>query len=543
MFSLSPEELQSLKNLMERIAGRRRIVAACIYGSRVAGYARPDSDVDVMIVLENYPYAVKYVYLKDQGLQVSALVVDQGSLEGDARHAHLGEFVVGRLLHVYEPVINAEFFERIERLYKKRVILEEMQNMVGQTSLLCTEISFPLEYVLFSKIKRRASLYPNAAYSYCRTYTASEQNLKFALDGYRRALAEIVAEDKELFEQDGSFLRISEKRVQVEKNRASLKLTKKLQEFSSYFVHTYAGRKTLHLAVREAESKIKRQVTQRVEFPDFMSCPACVYWKLPEGLLVSDSRRQDWIGLLASQAGLDDYAITKKRLGNPNSRTMLYVLRNRDNERRYAVKKLARTKSVKWAALSMWTAPVKKFKIDPLYRLGSAYRAARQIRKLGLLTPPIEAVVLDRRLLITQFIEGRSLADVIRGLLSGRDEETGWLRIAGWQMSQVHQTGASFGNIKPKNIIVHDGLYFTDLEQFVFDAGDPAWDVAQFVCWGLKSSRNADMAAAITKEFLEGYADTRLAAKMDSKQYIATFYPVLTPAVARAIKNEIRNFG
>ncbi len=542
MLSLSPKELQSLKNVMERIAGRRRIIAACIYGSRAAGYARPDSDVDVMIVLENYPYAVKYVYLKDQGLQVSALVVDQGSLESDARHAHLGEFVVGRLLHVYEPIINPEFFERIERLYKKRVILEEMQNMVGQTSLLCTEISFPLEYVLFSKVKRRASLYPNAAYSYCKTYTVNEQNLKFALDGYRRALAEIVSEDKELFDQDGDLLRISEKRVQVEKSRASLEVSKKLQEFSSYFVHTYAGRKTLHLAVREAESKIKRQVTQRVGFPDFMSCPACVYWKLPEGLLVSDSKRQDWIGLLASQAGLADYSITKKRLGNPNSRTMLYVLRSRNNERRYAVKKLARTKSVKWAALSMWTAPVKKFKIDPLYRLGSAYKAARQIRRLGLLTPAIEAVVLDRKLLVTQFIEGRTLADVIRGLLSGRDEEIGWLRIAGRQMARVHQTGASFGNIKPKNIIVNDGLYFTDLEQFVFDAGDPAWDVAQFVCWGLKSSRNAGMAATITKEFLEGYADTRLAARLDSKQYIATFYPVLTPAVARAIKNEIRNF-
>src|SRR4029077_6539813 len=115
--------------------------------------------------------------------------------------------------------------------------------------------------------------------------------------------------------------------------------------------------------------------------------PSRAYWRLPEGRLIIDSK--DWLGDLG-------YSVTRKRrLGNVNSRTMLYVL---SDERKIAVKELAKTKAVKWAALNLWTAPVKKFRIDPLLRLGTEYKAIRYIRNLGLYTPAIEAVVLDRKL-------------------------------------------------------------------------------------------------------------------------------------------------
>ena len=147
MSSVSPQELEVIKKCIVRAAKGRAVVAACVYGSRAAGYARPDSDVDLLIALENYPYVVKYVYLSESGLSVSALVVDRSALERDAKGAVLGEFVVGRLLHVYEPIINAEFFAAIERIYKRRVILEEVQDIVNSTGVLSTEIAFPLEFV------------------------------------------------------------------------------------------------------------------------------------------------------------------------------------------------------------------------------------------------------------------------------------------------------------------------------------------------------------------------------------------------------------
>ncbi len=541
MSSVSPQELEVIKKCIVRVAKGRTVVATCLYGSRVAGYARPDSDVDLLVVLENYPYVVKYVYLSESGIKLSALAVDRAALERDAKSAFLGEFVVGRLLHIYEPLANAEFFAQVERAYKRRVILEEVQDIVGSTGVLSTEIIFPLEFVIFSKIRRRMSLYPSAAYSYYKTYTSNNKhNLEFALEGYCRALADIVAEDRELFaaRQDG-LLQVSGKRVFVEGGRTRLKLTKRLQEFGSYFVHTYAGRKIMHLAVREAESKIRRRTGKKVELPDFMAYPKSAYWSLPEGRLIAGIK--DWPDDLG-------YSVArKKRLGNVNSRTMLYVLKD---GRKVAVKELAKSKAVKWAALSLWTAPVKRFRVDPLFRLGSEYKAIRYIRSLGLHTPAIEAVVLDRKILVTQFIEGKTLAGVIKDCIRGKDE-VGLVRETGAQIAKIHNAGSTLGNVKPKNVIVsssdNDDLYFTDVEQFVFQAGDPAWDLAQFISWGLKGTSNSGMAAAITREFLKGYADvagfsnvTRLA---KSRRYIESFYPVLAPSVARGIKKEIKEIA
>lgn len=535
MSNISPQELEVIKKCIVKVAKGREVVAACLYGSRVAGYARPNSDVDLLIVLEDYPYLVKYVYLGESGMKVSALAVDRVALERDARSAFLGEFVVGRLLHIYYPITNAEFFAAVERAYKRRVILEEVQNIVASTGVLSTEIIFPLEFVAFSKVKHRTSLYPGAAYSYYKTYTTNNRNLEFALDGYRKALADIVAEDKELFaaRQDG-LLQISDEHIFLERGKTRLKLTKRLQEFSSYLVHTYAGRKIMYLAVTEAESKVRRS-GKSVQLPDFMACPRSEYWRLPEGKLIVDSK--DWLGDLG-------YSVARKRrLGNVNSRTMLYVL---EDERKIAVKELAKTKAVKWAALSLWTAPVKRFRIDPLLRLGSEYKAIRFIRSLGLRTPAIDAVVLDRKILVTQFIEGKTLAGVIKDYIGGKPSAL--LREAGAHIARIHRAGSCFGNIKPKNVIVSGGdLYFTDLEQFVFQDGDPVWDLAQFISWGLKGNSNTDNAATMTKEFLKGYVDVvgsgNIARLAKSRRYIESFYPVLSPSVARAIKKEIKEIA
>lgn len=568
MASLTAQERAILDRCVERAARGRPVVAACVYGSRAAGYARPDSDIDLLVVLEGYRYKVKYDYMTESGAKVSALVVDRGALEKDAAQASMGEFVAGRLLHVYEPLLNAEFFDRVERACKRRVVLEEMAHLVRSAGPLATEISFPLQYVLFSKVKRRAALYPNAAYSYYKTYTTSEHNLQAALAGYRRALADVVAEDPGLLEvaDDNDSIKISARRVGVApkgaggngddegggEEEATLQLPKNLRHYRSYFVHSYAGRQMFHLAVSEAESKIRRHLRQPVEFPSFMACPACEYLRLPEGLLVADSRRQDWLDMVAKRYGLEasllqqekQQGVAKRRLGNPNSRTVLYSVVG--GRLKLAVKDVSSAKSVKWAALGVWTAPVKKFRIAPLVRLGYEYRALRHLRSMGLATPAIEAVVLDRKVLVTRFVEGPSLACVIKDALGGNDADLWLLRSAAGQMARVHAAGHAFGNIKPKNVIISasDGsrlLHFTDLDQFMFERGDPAWDVAEFVSWGLKGTGNSAAAAKVAAEFLAGYGNGEVIKKLaGSRRYVEAFYPVLAPTVAQAIKREIK---
>ena len=572
MSSISLQELEILRKCIGKVTkGRRRLIAACIYGSRVAGYGRPDSDIDLLVVLEDYPYVVKYMYFRESSTKVSVLAVDRGALLRDAQSAFLGEFVVGRLLHIYKPIANAEFLAMIEQTYKRRVILEEVRDILESTGVLGTEIIFPLEFVAFSKIRRRMSLYASAAYSYYKTYTTSKRNIEFALEGYHRAIADIVAQYSEIFvpRQDG-LLQISDKNIFLEKQRRQtrLKLTKRFKELNSYLVHTYAGRKIIHFAVNEAESKIRRRLRLMMKPPDFMLYPRKAYWRLPEGRLIVDGR--NWLDDLARHLG--NYSISKtRRLGNNNSSnssrtTTMYVIKHGSGEYKIAVKELARSKALKWAMVGLWNEPVRRYRMGPLLRLGSEYKAIRHIRSLGLHSPMIEGVVLDRRLLVTRFVEGISLADVIRrdymvgnsSSSSGggghrrrrrRHGDTSLISKAGAEIATIHAAGATFGNIEPKNIIVNgeeeeeDDLYFTDVEQFIFNGGDPTWDIAQFIAWCLKSTRNSKMASTITKEFVVGYMSigdpSNISRLANSKRYIESFYPVHVPSVVHTIKREI----
>ena len=556
MSNISSEHLKIIDNCVNKIAKNNKIVGVCLYGSKVAGYSRPNSDFDIIVVLENYSFIVKYVYLKESKIEVSALLVDRQSLEKDAKTAFLGEFVVGRLLHIYHPILNPDLFKRIETIYKKRVIIEEIFDIVRLNNILSTEISFPLDFIMFSKIKKRSILYPNALYSYYKIYNCenASRNIDFALDGYRRALNEILNEDKELLEKNPSdnSLHISEKRILINKNGKidSLKLGKKLQDFSSYLIHVYAGRVTFRYAVKEAQSKIKRQKKHELNLPLFMSSPRDSYWKLPEGILIFNSRR--WLDIIANNVSFQRYSISnKRRLGNVDSRTICFTLKNLDDNshKMIVVKQYAKTKGVKWAALSVWTSQVRRFKVDPLFRLGNEYKALRYIRNLGLNTPTIESIILGKRLLVTEFIKGNSLADVIQYSLNENDEYNNidLIKAAGEQIATIHNDKSTLGNIKPKNLIIRgNSLYFTGVDQFGFHSGDPIWDIVQFICRGLKQTTNSTVASKVVRGFLLGYSNELTAEYIKklsrSKRYIESFYPLISPAVARSIKKEIRAF-
>ncbi|MFN3622393.1 MAG: nucleotidyltransferase family protein [Nitrososphaerales archaeon] len=184
-----PDEVEAVKKVISPIIEKRAIAGICLYGSRVAGYAKADSDYDVLIVIEEYRPLVRYKYLQDE-VSVSALLVDAKALKDDAEKAKLGEFVVGRLLNIYEPIYGAEYLRRVEVLYKKRVILEALKCLASTYGELSTILQIEPEYFLFDKLKKRAAIYPPALYSYVKTYSEpnSARNLEATLKGFKEAL-------------------------------------------------------------------------------------------------------------------------------------------------------------------------------------------------------------------------------------------------------------------------------------------------------------------------------------------------------------------
>jgi tRNA A-37 threonylcarbamoyl transferase component Bud32/predicted nucleotidyltransferase len=548
MSSISKEQRKTIEISVRKIAKKHKVVGTCLYGSRVAGYARPESDYDLIIVLEDYAYILKYVYLKEAELELSALVVDRNSLERDAESAFLGEFVVGRLLHIYETITNAELFRRLEIVYKKRVILEEISDIVRSTNILSTEITFPLEYIMFSKIRHRSLLYRNALYSFYKTYTGqnSVHNIEFALNGYQQALKEILEVDNEMLilRSRGNLVQISEKRVDVKRSMsvASLKLTKKFQEFTSYIIHAYAGRHTLQYVVKEAEAKITRRKKYSIELPKFISTPRECYWKLPEGLLIIDDT--DWLDTIANSNGFSKYVISNRfRLGKSTS--VVHTMSDPDDDSRkktIVVKKLAKSKAIGWSSSA------RNYKVDPLFRLSIEYKALRYIRLLGLNSPVIESVVLGKKILVTEFIEGILISDIMKNCLNRNTiDGLGWIKVAGEKIGIIHADKSTLGDINPSSLIIRKGtLYITGAEQFGFRSGDPVWDIVSFIGRGLKRTSNSIIAKQIVKEFLAGYSEEMTMEYMkkliNTKHYLELFYPLLTPTVAQTVKKEISNF-
>ncbi|HJT49571.1 MAG TPA: nucleotidyltransferase domain-containing protein [Nitrososphaeraceae archaeon] len=554
--ALSSEQLGIIKRAVSKIAKKYKVAGFCLYGSRVAGYSRPDSDFDVIIVLEDYPYALKYIYTVEENMKISALVVDLARFRKDAESSFLGEFVIGRLLHIYEPLQNKQLFQQLEVAYKKRVILDEIYNIVKSANILSTEIIFPLEYIMFSKVRYRSLLYPNAAYSYYQIYTGqnSQYNIKFALDGYQKALEGILSDDNELLdtERSGKYFQISERRIDVQKNQkiASLKLTKKLQEFSSYFIHAYAGRHTLRHVIKEAESKISRHKANRVTLPKFISNPKDFYWELPEGDIIIDDK--NWLDTLAKCNGFSKYKVTQKRvLGTRNDSTVLFVIEDSDDHnlsKSVVVKDMALNKRAKWGNLGRIPSSMHRSKVDPLFRLGNEYKALRHIRSIGLHSPMIQSVVLDKTILVCEFIEGELLSNVLKRFSSNKynaDYDLDWINLAGQHFARIHTHSCTLGDIKPSNLIISNNtLYFTGLDQFNFNSDEPFSDIIYFISNTLDEiSTNTYGAKQILEEFFEGYSK-QMPAESIKKFFASEYYPKVlynkfSATIAETIKEQI----
>ena len=591
---LSKEETNAVDNYLDKLAKNRKVIGACLYGSKIAGYGNADSDIDLIVVVKDYSYTVKYSYSRTKEAKISALIVDYNALQKDVKRGLLGEFVAGRFLHKYKSLINQDLFKSMELLYKKRVILEELSEIIRTTNILCMEIKFPLEFILFSKIKRRSMVYPAALYSYYKMYTGSraEENLAFAQEGFKKALEEIIANDKDLLvlnqissKTDDFLLQIGKKCLiqnkQGGRNTTSLKFSK-LHMISSYFVHAYAGRKVFHYTMREAESKIKRYKSQPFTLPEFMASPREKYWKLDEGRVIA-GRNKRWLDQIAESAGIIQYTTRKIRLGDINSRTICYTLQDTsiyDRSISIVAKRFATLKGVKWAALNFWsmsTGLLKKrsYKVDSLERLGTEYKALRYLRnELGLDTPTILGVDFERRILVTNFVKGQSLNKFIQNSLKKKStagkENVLWITTAGRNIAMIHSAHCSLGNIKPNNIIINnsDGInsriFFTDLEQFNFSNGegdsDPIWDIIQFLCWSFRRTKNISVAKEIIREFFAGYfssdcLSTRFMKTMTMKDYLRQqmsrksllyleqLYPLISTSITQSIHNEISRYS
>ncbi len=541
---LGDEERRQLLEVADDVVGDGgKALAVAAYGSKVAGYARPDSDYDLIVVAKKFRGRIRYQYVHSP-VTAAALVVEAELLESDAVKAYLGEFVSGRLLNVYEPLLNDDLLRKAEVESKKRVLAEEILEIGSQHGEFAQDLLLPLEYFLFDKLHKRALIYPPALYSYIKTYTcpSADENKAFTLEAFAEGALSL---------QSGGILRLETRgdvphvRILGEglRGRAFARtlsifnLTKR--GVRQYAVHGYAGRVGFNVFKDEALSKVKRMQV-KVDPPLELEEPKRLI-QLEEGVVLP--KTEQMVQRLATLSGMVAYTKREKNLGEIYATARLLTLKGgTGKEANFVLKHFADIRSVKWALLNVWS-PSRKFSTSPQARMHREYSASIELRKRGVSTPRIIGAVLDDKVLVKEYIEGERLSDIVQEVLTGRSEETAIVERFGEAVGAIHKAGYSLGDSKATNVIVRGdgGLCFTDLEQ-AEEGGDQAWDIAAFVYYQAKLSFKESGTRKVAEAFLRGYKKSNGVeniVKAKSPKYVAPFRPLTAPQVLKTVRETI----
>lgn len=540
MTGLSREERSSLVEVADKILKGKEPTSITAYGSKVAGYARPDSDYDLIVTVRKFTGRVQYKYAKEP-IHASALIVEDRLFTDDASKAYLGEFVSGRLLNVYEPILNDEFVRASEVSYKKRVIAESLLELSSEYGEFTQDLVFPMDYFLFDKLHKRAMIYPPALYSYVKTYTCdtAKENREFTLRGFAEA-ADSLASQGIVTVSRGDVKVVAEKMKGNALSRVLSLLNLTTRGVTQYAVHGFAGRVGPSVFKNEALSKLKR-MREKVEPPEELQHPRRLL-KLDEGVLFEGS--ESIRGELAKVCGFKDYKYEEKSLGQLYSTTKMVTLRGSE-ERKFVVKYFADIRSVKWALLGLW-ASGRKFSMFPQSRLHREYVALRKLKERGVISPAIVGVSLKEKILVRAYVEGNLLSDEIEAVLKNRKSDLTDVARYGRALAQVHRAGFAIGDAKASNVIIQNGkVYIADLEQSL-ENGDAAWDVAEFLYYTAKLSMKEEKMRVVADEFLKAYVDENgreIVARARNTKYLTPFRPFLTLPMVKTIREVMAKYS
>jgi tRNA A-37 threonylcarbamoyl transferase component Bud32/predicted nucleotidyltransferase len=469
--------------MCREIARSQDIVCSCLYGSRVCGYARQDSDYDVLLVLKDYFDGVRYHYRSLNNVYAVALTVDEELFKLDVAKGGLGEFVAGRLQLPYIPLINAEYLWKMELETKKRIVVEELEDLILEYGELSRGFVIEPEYFALARMRKRAKVYPPLRYSYVNMLTGAlrESNMQRILNGYVRALDDLAKMGVLKF-QDG---KVTLKDAFIDKilSRKTVERVVNVVELSqralrAYIAHGRAGQVDVNIVAKELASKIKRELQISLSKRELEDPKNYLFLKTAKGLVS-----------LNEKASVVDVA----RKLRPGARIAVSPLAGVLNEvylvtagdEALVAKKFTDWHGVKWFTLNLVTLGTKLFSLSGKTRLANEYGVSNLLIENNISVPEIIHISLPERLIFKRYIKGTPVVEIVReAFMSDRlpEEKRQIAFDVGRVMANIHKLDIGIGDTKPENFIfgMDKKTYTVDLEQ-ARRMGDKAWDIAEFL--------------------------------------------------------------
>ena len=499
---------ETIISVCKEIAKEREIVATALYGSRVAGYARKDSDHDILLVMKDYPDDVRYHYIRTREGQLAVLAVDQKALEKDVEKGVFGDFVAGRLLAPHEAIVNSDYIRQVGVAVKKRFALEDIKDLILEYGELTCGLTILPTYLVLARMEKRARAYSPLRYSYSNILRPElrERNLSNILDEYYEAIAQLENEGSVRF--DGDHIKVQTPFVDKVLsykiyNRVINFVAFSRRTFNSYMTHGKAGKVTVDIVAKELTSKLRREVQMAVHRQSLEDAKDYLFLETEKGLL-SLNKKDSIIERLKDIHGGKN--VTAKPLGTALNEVYLVDV---DGEKLVA-KRYTDWYNFKWFILNVVALGTKVFSTQGKARLSNEYVTNRLLSGNGVYVPEIISVSLPDRLLVQKYIEGRSVLDIIVEVMSAESLKKEYENLAyqtGKTIAGIHSLDIVLGDCKPENFILDNQrrLYVVDLEQGERH-GDPAWDVAEFLYFsGHFGNKFSNGFEGFVEKFIEGY--------------------------------------
>lgn len=272
------------------VAKDRGLVSICIYGSQACGYARKDSDYDILLVMNKYTEGVRYFYKEIDDKQFAILAVDQKTLELDAEKGDLGDFVSGRLLSPYIPVLNPEYLRETEFTTKRRFAEEDLEDLVIEYGELSRGLIIKPEYLVLARMEKRSRVYLPLKYSYANMLRQDlkDNNMRIILSAYGRVFDDLAASG--MVKIRGETITLSDSYVDSVLSYKILNKVINLIDFSkrafySYITHGKAGKVRLNVVAKELTSKIKREIQTTFNGQELEDPKNHLFLKTEQGLI------------------------------------------------------------------------------------------------------------------------------------------------------------------------------------------------------------------------------------------------------------------
>lgn len=537
---------ESIRHLCKEIAANSNIAAICLYGSRAGGYARADSDFDILLVLEGYRKGAGFYHRRMNQVYATILAVEKKLFELDAKDGGLGEFLCTRLLGPYVAVENFDFLRETEILAKRRVAEEELRDLVVEYGEISRGLVIDPAYLALSRLRKRARFYPALfdSYSNMLRNDLKEANLQSILEGYRIALQDlrkaglIRFEDHRFVLEDKFIDKILPKRS-FEKVVNVVEMSRRA--FYSYLAYGRTHARSFERILDELGSALRRglQLGALIEKPE--DPRDYLFLKTSTGTVNLNERSSVVDVALKLRPGAK-VAITPLA-GVLNDVYLVSV-----DQEQLVAKKYTDWFSLKWFTINLVTLGTKKFSVVGSSRLANEYGMNRILSKEGIPVPDIVHISVPDRILLERYVPGRNVASLVK-LASSSDQLPSEDYEAAFQigraMAKIHSVGVTVGDSKPENFVVSTDskIYSLDLEQAA-KKGDKAWDVSEFLFYsGHYSPLMTQGLSQFVDRFIEGYCQSgerSVLRRSAGLSYVKVFSIWTAPTVMYKIAETLR---